>query len=337
VIFDGNVKNVAILELVSEAQRKFNVVLNFEHDGKEPTTNLVDSLRVKMKNYEIDSIIGIGGGSTLDLMKALSVLYFDDEPSEMSQGKQLSLTRKLYSIAIPTTAGSGSEATKSAVLTNPNARIKRGVNHLMVLPDVSFLVPALLKGIPDSVFVASIFDGFTHALESFIGRGGTELTKDSASKAIKIYMEQFKLLERSGSLEIHEQILVASNLAGFAICNSETGPVHALSYPLSEFYGVGHGPAIGLLLPEVISQYRESDSALEETIKTVTETNLESLMEILKATYSRYVTSASKIVTPVDLSKLSIRSMELSGAINNSPVPWTLDMSRQVFSKLCLT
>ena len=329
LVYDANIRNSAINDLLTKLKSEFSVKFIFGHDGKEPTTGLVDSLRNDLNAEDIDSIIGIGGGSTLDLAKALSVLHFYNQPAKGAQGVQLSLTRKLFSVAIPTTAGSGSEATKSAVLTNTEARIKRGVNHLMVLPEVAFLYPALLEGIPKSVFVASIFDGFTHALESYIGQLGNENTKNLSEKAIKIYMEQFELLIENRELKIHREILTASNLAGTAICNSETGPVHALSYPLSEYYGLGHGQAVGLLLPKVLRTYDESDPAVVFQIEKITKKTFSELISLLESVYATFVAQDVSEIQNIDIAQVSSRSIELSGAIKNSPINWTAENSLQ--------
>jgi alcohol dehydrogenase class IV len=327
LVYDENIRNNAIDDLLTKLKSEFSVKFIFGHDGKEPTTALVDSLRKDLSSTDIDTVIGIGGGSTLDLAKALSVLHYYDEPAKEAQGVQLSLTKKLFSVAIPTTAGSGSEATKSAVLTNTDSRIKRGVNHLMVLPDVAFLYHALLEGIPKSVFVASIFDGFTHALESYIGQLGNENIKSLSKKAIRIYMEQFELLKENRELKIHSQILTASNLAGTAICNSETGPVHALSYPLSEYYGLGHGQAVGLLLPKVLQTYDESDTALKLQIEEVTQKTFSELISLLESVYATFVARDASGVQNIDIAQVSSRSIELSGAIKNSPINWTAEKS----------
>jgi alcohol dehydrogenase class IV len=327
LVYDANIKNSAIDDLITGLNSEFSVKFVFRHDGKEPTTTIVDSLRKDLSSADLDTVIGIGGGSTLDLAKAMSVLHFYNKPAKEAQGVQISLTRKLFSVAIPTTAGSGSEATKSAVLTNTEARIKRGINHLMVLPEVAFLYPALLEGIPKSVFVASIFDGFTHALESYIGQLGNENTKSLSEKAIKIYMEQFELLKDNRELKIHSQILTASNLAGTAICNSETGPVHALSYPLSEYYALGHGQAVGLLLPKVLRTYEKSDDSLKLQIEDVTKKTFSELISLLESVYATFVTRDASEVQNIDIAKVSSRSMELSGAIKNCPINWTVENS----------
>lgn len=323
LVYDANITNSAIDDLLTKLNQEFSVKFIFGHDGKEPTTFLVDSIRNDLDTKDVDSIIGIGGGSTLDLAKALSVLYFYDKPSKEAQGTKLSITRKLFSVAIPTTAGSGSEATKSAVLTNTEAQIKRGVNNLMVLPDVAFLYPALLEGIPKNVFVASIFDGFTHALESYIGQLGNENTKSLSEKAIKVYMEQFEMLKDNGKFKIHSRILTASNLAGTAICNSETGPVHALSYPLSEYYGYGHGQAVGLLLPNVIRTYGEFDPKVAVKIEEIVNKSLLQLLEVLDQTYKHFLAPNILQNQMIDIARVSSRSMELQGAILNSPLEWT--------------
>jgi alcohol dehydrogenase len=327
LVYDANISNVAFEQFKSLLELNFNVSATFAHDGKEPSTSLVDAIRIEMNKIEVDSIIGVGGGSTLDLMKALSVLHFQSLPASEAQGAQLRLTQKLYAIAIPTTAGSGSEATKSAVLTNLDSRVKRGVNDLMVLPEVTFLFHSILSGIPNHVYVASIFDGFTHALESFIGKSGDDTTNEISTQAIEIFSEQFELLTEKEELVMHPKILEASNKAGIAICNSETGPIHALSYPLSEYYDYGHGQAVGLLLPKVLSVYGQQDFSLRKRIEEVCNKPLPELIRQLEAIFHKYVATFVENRNQIDKEVVAIRSLELKGAMSNSPIAWNLELS----------
>jgi alcohol dehydrogenase class IV len=332
IVYDANIRNDAFKQFKNLMEQNFNVSATFAHDGKEPSTSLVDTIRIKMSKIAVDSIIGVGGGSTLDLMKALSVLHFQSLPASEAQGTQLKLKQKLYAIAIPTTAGSGSEATKSAVLTNLDSHVKRGVNDLMVLPEVTFLFHSLLSGIPDHVYVASIFDGFTHALESFLGKSGDDTTKEISTQAMEIFLKQFELLLEQEKLVMHPNILNASNKAGIAICNSETGPIHALSYPLSEYYKYGHGQAVGLLLPKVLSVYGEKDYSVRQRIEEVCTRPLPELIRQLEFVYQKYVAPFVEHNNGIDKEVVALRSLELKGAVSNSPIMWNLELSLETLS-----
>lgn len=330
VILDQNVKNAFLNQLLIELENNNLIAGKYLHDGKEPSTDLVEEVKLKVKKIEIDSIMAVGGGSTLDLMKAVSVLCFQSMTAPEAQGANLAIKQKLFSIAVPTTAGSGSEATKSAVLTNQKAKLKRGVNHLRVIPDVAILVPALLEGIPDNVFVASVFDGLTHATESLLGNLGTKDTKDTARIALEIYLRQLNQLSLDEPIKIDNQILEASYSAGIAICNSETGPVHAISYPLSEHCNYGHGEAIGLLLPKVLNVYLQLDADFQEILESEVGMPAKEFINMLESVYSKYVMSSKSLKPFVSIENLAARSLQLVGAINNSPFAWDESLSMRV-------
>ena len=333
IIIDRNVKNKFLNQLVTELEINNLISGLYLHDGREPSTEIVEEVKLKVSKVEIDSIMAIGGGSTLDLMKAISVLHHLGITAAEAQGATLDITQKLFSIAVPTTAGSGSEATKSAVLTNLNAKLKRGVNHLRVIPDVAILAPKLLEGIPDNVFVASVFDGLTHAIESILGKSGAKDIKDTARHALAIYLRQIKQLVENDSVKIDNQILEASYFAGVAICNSETGPIHAISYPLSEHCNYGHGEAIGLLLPKVLRVYIQSDSKFQEVLETAVKMPADKFIDMLEKVYSKYIISSDRVLPIRDIDILAARSLQLQGAINNSPLPWDESLSKQVLTE----
>ena len=333
LIIDRNVKNKFIDLLITKLKTNNLISGQYLHDGREPSTEIVEEVKLEVSNSEIDSIMAIGGGSTLDLMKAISVLHFLSMPAAEAQGATLDINQKLFSIAVPTTAGSGSEATKSAVLTNLNTKLKRGVNHLRVIPDVAVLAPELLDGIPDKVFVASVFDGLTHAIESLLGQSGSKDVKATARFALTIYLRQMSQLFQDGPIKIDSQILEASYYAGVAICNSETGPVHAISYPLSERCNYGHGEAIGLLLPKVLEVYLQIDPGFQERLESEVAMPSKEFITMLESVYSKYVMGAKNLKPIVDIHVLAARSLQLLGAINNSPIKWDETLSLRVLNE----
>jgi alcohol dehydrogenase class IV len=332
LIIDRNIKNGFLDQLITALETNELISSLYLHDGREPSTEIVEEVKLEVSKVEIDSIMAIGGGSTLDLMKAISVLRFLNVTAAEAQGAMLDIKQKLFSIAVPTTAGSGSEATKSAVLTNLNAKLKRGVNHLRVIPDVAILVPKLLEGIPDNVFVASVFDGLTHAIESLLGQSGTEDIKVTARYALRIYLRQLQQLSQEEPVKIDAQILEASYYAGVAICNSETGPIHAISYPLSEHCNYGHGEAIGLLLPKVLKVYLQMDEYFEDLLESYVGIPPKEFIVMLEKVYSKYVRSPENLKAVKDIEMLAARSLQLLGAISNSPFIWHESLSVQVLS-----
>lgn len=333
LVIDHNVDNDFLRKLIIELENRGVISGKYLHDGSEPSTKIVEEVKREVNKVENDSIMGIGGGSTLDLMKAISVLHDQSITAADAQGAKLNIKQKLFSFAVPTTAGSGAEATKSAVVTNLDAKLKRGINHLRVLPDVALLAPRILEEIPSRIFVASVFDGITHAIESLIGKSGSKDVKATARFALAIYVRQVRQLFRDDSVKIDTQILEASYFAGVAICNSETGPIHAISYPLSEHCNYGHGEAIGLLLPKVLRIYIESDKKLGELLESSVGMAPYQFVTVLEEIYAKYVENLKNPKPINNIDMLAARSLELLGAINNSPVPWNESLSKEVLQK----
>ena len=333
IIVDGNIKNIVVDELLNYFYRDLKVCYLLKYPGTEPTTTHIDKVITEIKNLNFEAIVAIGGGSTLDFAKAISVLIFEKKEVSSAdfQGTNFSALGKKICICIPTTAGSGAEATKSAVLFNPSLRIKRGINNPLVLPDVVFLVPGILENLPFKILYPSLIDGLTHAFESLIGVSATHKTKDLAADALRIYGSYLS----SGLNEnpYPRDLLKASFLAGVAICNSETGPIHALSYPLTENFGISHGSAISMILPRVIELYSEmSDSLIADFLNYSNFQSCKSLIHTIDSLNDKYLDL--KLESNSNLNVLANRSLELKGAINNSPIPWKFEHSMQIYKEI---
>ena len=135
LVVDSNINNYMIKEIIESLQADLNVILIFDYKGGEPQTVELDIFLTNISKYDFHAIIGVGGGSTLDFTKAASVLHKRDVivDSSIYQGVDFEITTKVTCVCIPTTAGSGAEATKSAVMFNPKTNVKRGINNLKIL------------------------------------------------------------------------------------------------------------------------------------------------------------------------------------------------------------
>jgi alcohol dehydrogenase class IV len=335
LVVDKQLNSRISIELTEKIKSEMEVV-NFElYSGTEPQTDDLDCFLEKILKLDFDAILGIGGGSTMDFVKAASVLFGKSGQfnSSIFQGINFDVDSKKTCVCIPSTAGSGAEATKSAVMFNSKTNVKRGINNLEVLPNIVFLIPDILNGIPPKVFYPSLFDGLTHAFESLIGNSSTKQTSKLAIQSLQIYGEQIR--NENKELFIHNKILDASYLAGVAICNSETGPIHALSYPLSEFLGLSHGQSISLILPKILLLYSRVDEHLMLPLLRVLEfDNVNSLVARINNLNNEFVFKNFSFVTEYDLEKLVKRSMELKGAIKNSPILWNEDLSFEIYNDI---
>jgi len=335
LVVDSNINNYIIKEIVKSLQADLNVILIFSYEGGEPQTVELDTFLRNISKYEFQAIIGVGGGSTLDFTKAASVLHKKDVlvDSSFYQGLDFEITTKVTCVCIPTTAGSGAEATKSAVMFNPKTNVKRGINNLKILPDIVFLVPAILDNLPGKVFYPSLFDGVTHAFESLIGKSSTKETSILAKKSLLIYRKQLNI--KYSNEKYHKKVLEASFYAGQAICNSETGPIHALSYPISEYLKLSHGQAISLILPKIVLFYNGINASLVyPLIDYLGFRDVDSLIAKIEDLNDRFILPNVNISDKIDLQTFSERSMQLQGAIKNSPVNWNKEYSMQIYNEI---
>jgi alcohol dehydrogenase len=335
LVVDSNINNYMIKEIIKSLQADLNVILIFDYEGGEPQTVELDIFLTNISKYDFHAIVGVGGGSTLDFTKAASVLHKKDVivDSSIYQGVDFEITTKVTCVCIPTTAGSGAEATKSAVMFNPTTNVKRGINNLKILPDIVFLVPAILDNLPGKVFYPSLFDGVTHAFESLIGKSSTKETSILAKKSLLIYRKQLNI--NYSNEKYHKKVLEASFYAGQAICNSETGPIHALSYPISEYLKLSHGQAISLILPKIVLFYNDINTKLVyPLIDYLGFRDIDSLIAKIEDLNNQYIFPNISISDKIDLQTFAERSMQLQGAIKNSPVNWSKEYSMQIYNEI---
>lgn len=204
----------------------------------EPTTEYVDSLKVEIveKGLLPEVFVGIGGGSALDITKALSVLMNNPGKCESYQGWDLVKNRAVYKIGIPTIAGTGAEFTRTAVVSGPVKKL--GINSDYSVFDQVILDANLLKTVPNEQFIYTAMDCFVHNEESLLGRINDSMTIALAESSQKIITDVF--LNQMD----HERLLVASGFGGLAVANSSVGICHPFSYGLGKVLGLHHGYSI---------------------------------------------------------------------------------------------
>lgn len=198
------------------------------------------------KNYNCDSIISIGGGSCIDVAKAIKLfLPLDEDKNYLEQDHKYI---NLKHIAVPTTAGTGSESTRYSVIYYNG--VKQSLTDDLILPDVAILDPYFLQTLPISQRKATILDALCHSIESIWSVNANDTSKNYASQAIGIILDCIDAY-LDGSNENNSKILIAANLAGKAINITQTTAAHAMSYKLTSLYGVPHGIAVAVCLPKV--------------------------------------------------------------------------------------
>lgn len=219
----------------------------------EPEVALVQECKEAFTAGGHDGLIALGGGSAIDIAKAVSGFAGFDGPIEQLFGTDLVPHKGAPIIAIPTTAGTGSEVTNIAILSDTEAQLKKGIVSDYLLPDVAIVSPEMTLTMPKSVTAASGIDALVHAIEAYISVNASPITDALAIGAMKMIAKNLpKAYANPNHIEARENMATASLMAGMAFGNAGVGAVHALAYPLGGRYHIAHGVSNALLLPYVM-------------------------------------------------------------------------------------
>ncbi|HIU20840.1 MAG TPA: iron-containing alcohol dehydrogenase [Candidatus Limadaptatus stercorigallinarum] len=221
-------------------------------------TNIEEGLKL-YKDNNCDVIIALGGGSPMDCAKGIGARVARPRKSIPKMKGLLRVMRKLPPlVAIPTTSGTGSEATLAAVISNPDTHEKYPINDPVLIPHYAVMDPLLTVGLPKHITSTTGMDALTHAVEAYIGSENTRNTKKYAIEATQLVFKYLKRAYDNGQdKEARNMMQKASLLAGMAFTRAYVGYVHAIAHSLGGFYGVPHGLANAVILPHVLDAYGE--------------------------------------------------------------------------------
>lgn len=200
-----------------------------------------------------DAIVAFGGGSPMDAAKVIAYAVANRKPPRKLVGYFKGLRAPVPVYAVPTTAGTGSEVTVAAVISDPDAGQKLVVADSRLVPVMAALDPSLMVGLPPAVTAATGMDALTHAVEAFIGQWATDYTDRMALAAVGLVFANLRTAHREGrNLEARERMALAATYAGLAFTRANVGYVHAIAHQLGGKYHVPHGLANAILLPHVL-------------------------------------------------------------------------------------
>ena len=255
-LFDlGYTKKVTdVLDEIGVAYKIFSDV----HPDPDLTT--VNMAIGTLRSFEPDVIIALGGGSPMDCAKGAAARVVCPNKTVQKMRGQLKIRKKLPPFfAVPTTAGTGSETTLAAVVTDTKTHEKYALNDPVLRPKYAVLDPELTVGLPPHITSTTGMDALTHAVEAYIGHSNTKDTSEKAEVATKLIFENLEEAYKNGKdLHAREQMLLASHYAGIAFTRAYVGNVHAIAHNLGGFYGVPHGLANAIILPYVLDFYGET-------------------------------------------------------------------------------
>lgn len=235
------------------------------YDGTQPNPtidNIEDARQLYLDN-NCEGVIAFGGGSPMDCAKATAARITNPKLPVRKMRGVLKLHHKLPPLfAVPTTAGTGSETTLAAVVTDPTTHEKNAINDPRLRPKYAVLDPELTLGLPPHITSTTGMDALTHAVEAYIGRSNVKSTEHYAELATRLIYANIEEVYNNGkNIEARNAMLKASYYAGMAFTRAYVGYVHAIAHNLGGFYGVPHGLANAIILPYVLEYYGETAHA----------------------------------------------------------------------------
>ena len=229
------------------------VVSVFDEVHPNPTTDDVEAGLAVAKGAQIDLLVGLGGGSSMDCAKGINFLLTNGGRMEDYHGANKATRPMLPMIAVPTTSGTGSEAQSYALIAHPQTHMKMACGDPKATCRVALLDPELTVSMPASVTAATGIDALSHAVESHACTRRNPVSQLFSRQAWQLLVRGFPAVIASGNdIDARAKMLLGAHLAGAAIENSMLGAAHALANPLSAHFNVTHGVAIGVMLPHVV-------------------------------------------------------------------------------------
>ena len=254
LVVDPGLKAAGLLDKITAPLEKGGVPYEiYDKIDPEPGLKLADNGCKLAAKSGCDCVIGIGGGSAMDVAKAVSILLTNGGKAEDYLGIGKISKPGVPKIMVPTTAGTGAEVTWTAVFINEKTNSKGGMNGDPLYPDAALLDPELTVSVPPHITAATGIDAFTHAIEGYVSTQSHPVSDMYALEAIEMISRNLPLAYAHGdNIEARTEMLMGSLLAGKALATAGVGLVHAMAYPLGGMFGIPHGLANAVLLPYVV-------------------------------------------------------------------------------------
>lgn len=348
VVTDRNIEAIpAVQALMGQLRDQIPGISVVNSVPPEPSQHDVAAIIATLSRPHVDMVIGIGGGSVLDVAKLLSVLCIDAAPSLDALLTGEKPQRRTRSILIPTTAGTGSEATPNAILAIPEKETKVGIISPVMLPDVVALVPELTTSMPPHIASSTGIDALCHLIECFTANVANPVSDNYALTGMKkLFANLETTLREPENLQARLEMLWASYYGGASIAHAGTHLVHALSYPLGGRYHLPHGVANAILLapcmrfvrPAAVSKFAQAYDLLPDAdIRLSDEAKSHALVDYFTALVARLQLPASLEalgISPDHLPWLVEAALDVQRLMNNVPMAVTADDVRAVYLTL---
>ena len=258
IVTDSGIVACGLMTKITSVLTKEKISYSvYDQTSANPTVRNVEEALALYQKEHCKALLAIGGGSAMDCAKALGArIACPKKTLGQLKGTIHVLHRIPLLIAVPTTAGTGSENTLAAVITDSEKKHKYVLNDFVLIPRYAILDAELTYSLPPHLTATTGMDALTHAVEAYIGRSTTKETREKALLAVKTIYQNIETAYHDGhNHAAREQMLNAAYLAGFAFSRSYVGYVHAVAHSLGGQYNIPHGLANAVLLPEVLESY----------------------------------------------------------------------------------
>ncbi len=338
---------VAALEDSVESIRKAGIAVEMAvYEAGEPTFSLYEEYLEKARNFGAESVVGIGGGSVLDLAKIIAAMQDSAQQLDNFVGINLLPGRTTHMVCIPTTSGTGSEVSPNAILLDESTLEKKGIISPFLVPDATYIDPLLTLDLPPKITAETGIDALSHCIEAFTNKFSHPMVDDYALRGISLIGRNLhKAYENGKDLNARSAVALGSMYGGLCLGPVNTAAVHALSYPLGGKYHVPHGLANAVLLPEVMSYNMNAD--LEKHAQIAIAMGAEE-GESLKETAQNGVDKVRELVSlcniPQNLSELGVQkedvgeltglAMKVTRLLKNNPKELTVQDAENIYCRL---
>ena len=359
VVADFNARNVLIISdkgvagagliarpqaLVEEAGASVSII---DDTPPEPSVEQVESILAAAQGTAWDLVIGIGGGSAMDVAKIIAVMLNNDVKLRDLLNKAPIPRRGIPTVMVPTTAGTGSEATPNSIILVPEDELKVGIVSPKLMPDCVILDPQMTLGLPPAITASTGMDALCHAIECYTSKKGNPFSEMIALKAIRLISRSIREAFKNGkNLDARHDMLLGAFYGGMCIAASSTTAVHALAYPLGGKYRIAHGISNAILLPYVMqfnavgneAKFRDIAEAMGIDIARLSDAEATQAFIAALFAFNHDLEIPTNLkrwnITEADLETLVEGAAKVTRLLDNNPRPMNKDDIRAVYLKL---
>lgn len=347
IVTDKIIRQTGLLSKVTKPFAAAGLLVDIIDDVvPEPPFENLEQMITQIEGKGYDLLVGVGGGSALDITKVLSVMLTNQGDVRNMIGIENIEYPGVPTILVPTTSGTGSEVTYNAIFTDTRDKVKKGIVSPYLLPKVAIVDAELTLTVPPAVTAATGMDALVHAVESYTAIRADELTDGIALQAIKLISSSLRKAVYNGKdLKTRENMAMGSLLAGISLGNAGVGAVHALAYPLGGKFKVPHGVANSLLLPFVmkynavadLEKFAEVAKAMGENVAGLSLRDAADRAVHALAQLSRDVGIPASLkdvgVTPSDIPALAEEASKVDRLLNNNPRWLTVKEIQKIYEE----